>query len=296
MRNMPTALADALASGITTHCQCWKLTRRDGESLGFTDHDRDLTIDGFLFEAASGLDASSVEMETGLATAGGEINGALTSARITPEDIEAGRYDGAELRRWLVDWNVPALDFLMDVVTIGEIRRRDGSFIAETRNPLHALDAERGRLYATTCSAELGDAACGFNLAASPYTKPVVVVATDGRHVLSAPGFVNAIPDLYARGRLRIISGANAGVMMPIREHQGDTLRLWQGLPAELVAGDEVVVIAGCDKRFATCRDRFGNALNFRGFPLIPSPEVAYAYAKPGEGTHQGRPLVQLPE
>lgn len=294
MRDLPVALADVLASGITTHCQCWKLTRKDGVSLGFTDHDRDLTIDGFLFEAASGVDASSVEAETGLASVGGEINGALTSARIRAEDIEAGRYDGAELRRWLVDWNMPALDFLMDVVTIGEIRRRDSTFIAETRNALHALDAERGRLYASTCPAELGDAACGFALDAAPFTKTVTVSATDGRHVLSAPGCVSVLQGLYARGRIRVLTGANAGVMMPIREHQDDTLRLWQGLPAELAVGDQVMVSAGCDKRFATCRDRFNNALNFKGFPLIPSPEFAYAYAKPGEGTHLGRPLVQL--
>ncbi|MGL5447075.1 MAG: DUF2163 domain-containing protein [Rhabdaerophilum sp.] len=294
MRDLPVALADALASGITTHCQCWKLTRKDGVSLGFTDHDQDITIDGFLFEAASGIDASSVEAETGLATVGGEINGALTSARIRPEDIEAGRYDGAELRRWLVDWSAPLLDFLMDVVTIGEIKRRDGTFIAETRNALHALDAEQGRLYSSTCPAELGDAACGFNLNPSPFTKTASVIATDGRHVLSAAAFVNAVPDFYGRGRLRVITGANAGVMMPIREHQGDTLRLWQGLPAELVVGDQVVVSAGCDKRFATCRNRFNNAQNFRGFPLIPSPECAFSYAKPGEGTHQGRPLVQF--
>lgn len=294
MRELPAALADALASGTTTHCQCWKLTRKDGVSLGFTDHDRDITISGFLFEAASGIDAASVEAETGLASVGGEINGALTSARIRPEDIEAGRYDGAELRRWLVDWNAPALDFLMDIVTIGEIRRRDGTFIAETNNALHALDAEQGRLFSSTCPAELGDAACGFNLVQSPFTLTVVVNATDGRHVLSAAAFANGNPGLYSRGRIRVLTGANAGVTMPIREHQGDTLRLWQGLPAELAAGDQVIVIAGCDKRFATCRDRFGNALNFRGFPLIPSPEFAYAYAKTGEGTHQGRPLVQL--
>lgn len=294
MRELPTNLADALASGITTHCQCWKLTRRDGVSLGFTDHDRDITIGGFLFEAASGIDAASVEAETGLASAGGEINGALTSIRIRPEDIEAGRYDGAELRRWLVDWNAPALDFLMDVVTIGEIKRRDGTFIAETHNALHALDAEKGRLYASTCPAELGDTACGFNLSQWPFTQTVIVEATDGRHELSASALTSVVSGLFARGRLRVLTGANAGVTMPIRDHQGDTLRLWQGLPAELEAGDQVVVSAGCDKRFATCRDRFGNALNFRGFPLIPSPEFAYSYAKTGEGTHQGRPLVQL--
>lgn len=104
MRSLPPTIALALASGATTHCQCWLLTRRDGVALGFTDHDRALRIGMQVFEAASGIEASAVESETGLAAANGEITGALSSARVTAEDIEAGRYDGAQLRRWLVDW------------------------------------------------------------------------------------------------------------------------------------------------------------------------------------------------
>lgn len=294
MKILPPIIAQGLASGVTTHCQCWLLTRADGVALGFTDHDRSLSIDGQVFEAASGIEASSVESETGLAAANGEITGALTSARITAADIEAGRYDGAELRRWLVDWTAPALDCLIDVVTIGEIRRRDGAFVAETRNALHALDLEQGRLYSSTCPAELGDADCGVNLADPAWRVATQVLSTDGRHRVSAPAFATSVAGLFARGRLMVVTGANAGLSRPIRVHEDQTITLWEGLPADLLPGDSVVAIAGCDKRFATCRDRFGNALNFRGFPLIPAPEFAFVYAQPGEGRHLGRPLVQL--
>lgn len=294
MKILPTIIAQGLASGVTTHCQCWLLTRADGMALGFTDHDRSLSIDGHVFEAASGIEASSVESETGLAAANGEITGALTSARITAADIEAGRYDGAELRRWLVDWTAPALDCLIDVVTIGEIRRRDGAFVAETRNALHALDLEQGRLYSSTCPAELGDADCGVNLADPAWRVATQVLSTDGRHRVSAPAFATPVAGLFARGRLMVVTGANAGLSRPIRVHDDQTITLWEGLPADLLPGDSVVAIAGCDKRFATCRDRFGNAPNFRGFPLIPAPEFAFVYAQPGEGRHLGRPLVQL--
>jgi uncharacterized phage protein (TIGR02218 family) len=294
MRSLPPTIALALASGVTTHCQCWLLTRRDGVALGFTDHDRALRIGMQVFEAASGIEASAVESETGLAAANGEITGALSSARVTAEDIEAGRYDGAQLRRWLVDWSAPALDCLIDAVTIGEIRRKDGAFIAETRNALHALDLEKGRLYSSACSAELGDADCGVDLNDPAWRIAANVVTTDGRHRISAPPFATPTAGLFARGRLMVLTGANAGLSRPIRVHERETITLWEGLPADLLPGDSVVAIAGCDKRFATCRDRFANALNFRGFPLIPSPEFAFVYAQPGEGRHLGRPLVQL--
>ena len=294
MKSLPPTIALGLASGVTTHCQCWLLTRKDGVTLGFTDHDRTLTIGAQVFEAASGIEASAVESETGLAAANGEITGALSSARVTAQDIEAGRYDGAELRRWLVDWTAPTLDCLIDVVTIGEIRRKDGAFIAETRNALHALDLEKGRLYSSGCSAELGDAACGVDLDNPVWRVAASVSTTDGRHHISAPEFATPIAGLFARGRLLVVTGANAGLSRPIRMHDGEAITLWEGLPANLLPGDSVVAIAGCDKRFATCRDRFANSLNFMGFPLIPAPDFAFVYAQPGEGRHQGRPLVQL--
>ena len=34
---------------------------------------------------------------------------------------------------------------------------------------------------------------------------------------------------------------------------------------------------AGCDKAFATCRDRFANTLNFRGFPYMIGNDVLQA-------------------
>ena len=35
--------------------------------------------------------------------------------------------------------------------------------------------------------------------------------------------------------------------------------------------GQEFEIIAGCDKQFLTCTQRFNNAINFRGEPHIPS-------------------------
>ncbi len=43
---------------------------------------------------------------------------------------------------------------------------------------------------------------------------------------------------------------------------------------APVAAGDTFTLTAGCDKRLATCRDRFANALNFQGFPHMPGNDV----------------------
>ena len=57
------------------------------------------------------------------------------------------------------------------------------------------------------------------------------------------------------------------------------SLHLWKPLPQLPLAGDEVELTAGCDKSFATCRTRFANSANFRGFPHIPGNDAALGYA-----------------
>ena len=54
-----------LATGTTTTCRCWGVTRADGLFLGFTDHDRDLSFDNMTFKAASGMTAKAIDAGTG---------------------------------------------------------------------------------------------------------------------------------------------------------------------------------------------------------------------------------------
>ena len=51
-------LAAHLAGAVTTLCRCWRLTRRDGVTSGFTDHDRDLAFAETTFLARTGLEAA----------------------------------------------------------------------------------------------------------------------------------------------------------------------------------------------------------------------------------------------
>ena len=146
MRTIPSALADHLDGGVTTLARCWKLTRRDGATFGFTDHDRDLAFAGTTFEARTGLEAAEASAELGFAVGGGEVSGALVSAGIGEDDLAAGLYDDARVETWLVNWAEPEQRLMLDAGFIGEIRRADGAFIAEVRGPMHRLDEERGRL------------------------------------------------------------------------------------------------------------------------------------------------------
>jgi uncharacterized phage protein (TIGR02218 family) len=95
MKTLPPALAAHLTGGLTTLCRCWRVDRRDGVIMGFTDFDRDLVFDGLTYRAASGFTASAIEGQLGLAVSNLDVQGALSADALTEDDLQAGRYDDA---------------------------------------------------------------------------------------------------------------------------------------------------------------------------------------------------------
>jgi uncharacterized phage protein (TIGR02218 family) len=60
------------------------------------------------------------------------------------------------------------------------------------------------------------------------------------------------------------------------------------------VVGDSLTLLAGCDKSFETCRDKFANHLNFRGFPHMPGNDIALGYVHASDVAMDGGSLFQL--
>ena len=289
MRTIPPALQAKLSSGVTTLARCWIITRRDGVTMGFTDHDADLTIAGTLCHADTGLTASEATARLGLQVDGSEIAGALADDSLAESDLAAGHYDAADIEMHLVDWSEPSLSVLLAKGVLGEVRREGRAFSAEFRSLAHRLNEESGRLYTATCSADLGDARCTIDLANPAFRGGGTVAALAGMSGFHAAGLDTFVDGWFTGGKLAFTSGANAGFAAEVKTHRvaldGVLIELWQRAGEPLGVGDAFTVTAGCDKRFATCRDRFANAVNFRGFPHIPGNDFVIAYPVPGKST-----------
>lgn len=282
------SLAAHLATGVTTVARAWAVERSDGWVMGFTDHDRDLSFDGIVFRARTGLTARSLEQTTGLAVDNSEAVGALSDAAITEADILAGRFDGARISLWLVNWADAAQRELRFRGNLGELVRAGGAFRAELRGLAEPLGRPQGRIYQAACSAVLGDAACRVDLGQPGLSVEAAVqaVASDGAGFGFA-GLSDFAPGWFEKGRLEVLAGAAAGLSGLIkadrRTDDGRAITLWQRLGADLAAGDPVRLVAGCDKRAETCRGKFSNFLNFRGFPHIPGEDWLMALPRPGD-------------
>lgn len=281
-RTIPPALQAHLVSGATSLCWCWKLTRRDGVVSGFTDHDRDIEFDEVVFSAASGLDGSAFEQNLGLAAGGGEVRGVLASQSILEQDAAEGIYDGAVIEIWRVNWSDVSQRVVCDVAVIGEITRSGKNFTAELRSLAHGLDQERGKVYRSQCDANLGDAQCGVNLLQTAYQAAVSIQAVNEGNLFSIA--LNGFQDgWFSLGVMSVTSGANAGRAYQLATHRQDGaiahVALEQKPAAPFAPGDSVILRAGCDKAFATCRNKFSNTINFRGFPHIPGNDALISHA-----------------
>lgn len=273
---MQAALEQHLKTGSTTVCRTWLLRRNDGETYGFTDHDCDLTFDGVVFAAKTGMTAGALEKSNGMAVDNTEVIGALSDASISEEDILAGRYDGAEVTTFLVNWADVTERTVLFRGTFGEMSRSGGAFRVELRGLTEKLNVPRGRVYHSECSAVLGDRHCRIDLSAAAYSHESVVEAVIDGRVLHVPA-ADFAEGWFVDGQVVIRSGAGRGQSGRIKS---DTMvggrrviELWQTLAVRPVPQDQIRLIAGCDRRATTCREKFGNFLNFRGFPHIPGED-----------------------
>lgn len=272
-----SALLEHLAQGTTTVCLCWALVRRDGVVLGFTDHDCDLEFEGISFRAGSGLTARALQQVTGLAVDNAEAVGALSDAALRAEDLQAGRYDGAEVRLWMVNWQDVGARLLRFRGHLGEVAQTGIAFRAELRGLTEALNRPMGRVIQAGCDAVLGDARCGSDLKRPGFAGTFTVAAVTERRKLQLDGLGGFEPGWFERGQAQVLSGAAAGLLGMVKSDRVlgalRVVELWEEPGQGIAVGDQLRLLAGCDRRAETCRLKFDNFLNFRGFPNVPSED-----------------------
>lgn len=270
-------LAAHLAGGLSTVCHAWAITRTDGEVFAFTDHDLPLSFAGFDFRADTGLSALALAQSTGLSVDNTEALGALSDSSLREDEIEQGRFDGAEVRGWLVNWADPAQHWLNFRGHLGELTRAGGGFRAELRGLTEGLNRPLGRVYQKPCSAVLGDGNCRFNLAQDAYAHALAVQTVEGARKFVWDAFLSFDDGWFTRGRLEVLDGPAQGLWSTIKSDRivGNTrvIELWEPVRGFVSTGTQVRVVAGCDKRVETCQLKFNNFPNYQGFPDLPGED-----------------------
>lgn len=270
-----------LQGPLTSSGYGWRLERRDGVTLGFTSHDRDVELGGLTLRASPGMMPSSIVESTGLDVDGLDVRGALTADAIRADDLSAGMWDAARLSIFLFDWTDPSAGIrTLAVGELGAVSHSGSEFDAEFKGPAAKLDRAVAPYTSPGCRADFCDADCGLN--AERFTHQVQIGSvTGGVIALATP--LSGVSENFAFGKLRWLDGPNCGLWSDVLSVTASSIELIAPPPFAALSGSRVELIEGCDKTIATCGTRFGNAINFRGEPYLPGNDILTRY--PGAGS-----------
>lgn len=194
---------------VKTYARCWRVSTVYGDVLGFTSHTRDITFEGVTYVSVHGLTASDTRFTDSLATDTLSVQAFLSQAE--EQDIDAGRYDHAQVEMFLVNYQDLTMSKTIEKVgTLGEIPRSEGVADFELRGLAQNLDTKIGRTLNILCDWELGGLECGVQLYLVEFATDVEVNAHPTNTIVRTDDG-SFISDGYIVGRDLTISESSAG-------------------------------------------------------------------------------------
>jgi hypothetical protein len=163
---------------------------------------------------------------------------------------------------------------------IGQVNTSGQTFSSELMGIAKKLEKPLVRPYLPGCPAILGDSECGVNLAGYTITGAIESVDATGL-VITDTANITSSENSYAYGLVTMTSGDSSGYSMEVKSSTVGTITLQQRLPFGVSAGDTFTLVQGCDKTLSTCKNKFNNVINFRGFPHMPGLDKVAQYATP---------------
>ncbi|MGB8437638.1 MAG: DUF2163 domain-containing protein, partial [Burkholderiales bacterium] len=134
-------------------------------------------------------------------------------------------------------------------------------------------------VYDTTPNAETTDGTAVFAAQESWTRHGAVTAVIDRRRFTIAIDEPRAVDGWFSGGVIAWETGANAGRAMEVKDWSEDgSITLFLPMPDTIAVSDRFSISPGCDKRLATCAERFANVLKFRGEPYVPGQNALMSY------------------
>ena len=291
MQILPGQIAATLQGSTTYLCRLWTLTLQNGDIYRFTDLTRDVVFGGETYVYDPGIRVSSVVISSGGQPDNAQIEVTTADSFLPLVRIRQGALKNSTFELWAVDWRDP--DFY------GKIELFSGSTSEVKYNNKGRVDVGVnsdngagpsliGERYSRQCRAKFGDARCKFPIEDHTLAFTVSAVYGDG-YKFAATEFIGpggmSEDDIYQFGAIVWTTGLNATLRDEVKNSRilvdsGEiTLSLYPRNPVGL--GDTGVAYFGCDFNVFTCQHRYHNAVNYRGEPYVPPPQVTVYAGKP---------------
>lgn len=272
MRSVDTALQTMLDSDVYTLATFFKITKQDGTSVTFTDHDTDLVINSVTYSTAGAIEITPIVYSKSNDVDSVEINGLLESGSLTEIEALGKEYDRATIQIFKADFkNLPASLTSTSVIWlktgfVGNVLIKQNTWIIEVRGFKQALKQSVGENTSKTCRADLGDSRCTKNLTSFTYTG--LITAISGKTVTTDIGSFN--DTIMQGGKLTVSS---KGFTADVASSSGSSVVLYDTVYHDDLVGESVSIITGCNKTIDTCRNIYSNIAFFQGEPFLPTAD-----------------------
>jgi uncharacterized phage protein (TIGR02218 family) len=267
MKTAPTALVTLLTTQRTYWmADLYTFTLVDGSLVRYTSADVDVTdklqrgIQVDMLDIT--VNARSTDLLGGTAWLPAVANGALDGAQVQLERVFASAPGVAA---------AGAVLLFTGQVTETQVGSTTAKLTVSSDLILLNIQMPRN-LYQPGCINSVYDTGC----TASRATFARYGTVTGGTQSSVNSDLTSQADGYFALGEIIFTSGLNSGVKRTIKTSSAGVLGLSYPLPKVTAIGDTFTAYAGCDKRDTTCSGTFNNIPNFRAFPYIPVPEVAY--------------------
>ena len=278
--------ARAAPDAPVTFAECFTFITTTGTQYTWTSVDYDVPFNGFTF-LSNGPLVSGLKYK---GSVGLEVDKQQITIAARPTDIvngapflialRDGSFDGAPVYRDRVFLTaaIPLGGAVVGGVRLFQGRVSTVDNVGRTQatltvaSDLVILDYDMPKnLFSPTCLHVLYDAGCGIVRGTFSADGIVGSGSTSNQIVWTGARAGDA------QGSLVFTSGANANVRVTVKAAApGSGYFLMYPLPFAPAPGDTFNVAFGCDHTQSTCQAKFDNLANFRGFPYVPPPQLAY--------------------
>ena len=279
MKIVSTAFQNLLAAGGTLlRADLITITTQVGVVYRFTSADIDLTVGGNTYSHA--LKWSRMGTSQGIGTMPDQIDIELYDDGVLQfygttlmTAVAAGLFNGATVqidKLVMPTWGdtSPGICgwFLGYVSTPKSIA---GKVVLTVKSMIGKLAIAMPRtVIQPSCNNAFGDASCGFNVATVTFSG----TCTGGTQTQpTASGLTDHQFDL---GKIKFITGANAGVTRSIKQNVGGVIYLAYPLPNVPANGDTFNIQQGCLRTQAAC-SAYNNLPRLKSTPYVPVAETA---------------------
>ena len=262
----------ATVAPYATAAWCVRIECQNGTIVRLTAYPHDLIMsNATVYKTDYGYEPTAFSASSSMSPSAIDLEGIVAAAGISRDALASGVFDNARVYVFKCNFLSPVEDY-EEVAAgfFGKATLTDDHYRIEGMSLIDALNQSVGSISQAACPRTLGDAGCQVNLAAITVTGTLTHV-TSSSVVRDSARSENA--DWFGAGTIHFTSGQNTGLKpLEVKDYAANgTVTTFEPFYYTPAIGDAYVLVPGCRKREADCRDKFANIINFFGFTRIPT-------------------------